>query len=229
MIDPVLCELAYSWWCPPNGLILDPFATGTVHGFVAAKMGRSYLGFGLSAKQVAEARQAADHLLGNPGDPADCDWVAGDIRDNGHAEAADFLFGEPPDDFAAKDYRDVIARASFLLAPDRFACFVVGDLRDSQGFLRNLPGETISAFIKAGLHYYDEAILAMSPGGAARSAPKVFERDRRLATIHRRVLCFVKGDALAAARAVGPVESAKPIEDEGEGEVEEEEVEDGEE
>jgi DNA modification methylase len=36
IFDPVLCELAYRWFCPPGGLVLDPFAGGSVRGIVAA-------------------------------------------------------------------------------------------------------------------------------------------------------------------------------------------------
>jgi hypothetical protein len=31
----VLCEIAYRWFSPPGGLILDPFAGGSVRGIVA--------------------------------------------------------------------------------------------------------------------------------------------------------------------------------------------------
>jgi len=39
IFDPVICELVYRWWCPPCGLVLDPFAGGSVRGIVAAKLG----------------------------------------------------------------------------------------------------------------------------------------------------------------------------------------------
>src|SRR6185436_16956556 len=42
IFDPVLCELAYRWFCPPTGYILDPFCGGSVRGIVAAKLGRQY-------------------------------------------------------------------------------------------------------------------------------------------------------------------------------------------
>lgn len=40
IFDPVLCELAYSWFCPLDGKVLDPFAGGSVRGIVAAYLGR---------------------------------------------------------------------------------------------------------------------------------------------------------------------------------------------
>ena len=58
----------------------------------------------------------------------------------------------------------IIAGACALLKPDRFACFVVGDVRDRQGFYRNFPGHTIEAFEAAGLRLYNEAILVTAVG-----------------------------------------------------------------
>lgn len=52
IFDPVLCELAYRWWSPPGGTVLDPFAGGSVRGLVAAALGRRYTGVDLSAVQV---------------------------------------------------------------------------------------------------------------------------------------------------------------------------------
>jgi len=61
IFDPVLCELAYTWFCPPGGRVLDPFAGGSVRGIVAARLGREYTGIDLSERQVEANRvQAAD-------------------------------------------------------------------------------------------------------------------------------------------------------------------------
>lgn len=57
IFDPVLCELAYRWFSPPGGVILDPFAGGSVRGIVAAKLGRQYVGIDLRQEQV-EANEA---------------------------------------------------------------------------------------------------------------------------------------------------------------------------
>ena len=52
IFDPVLCELVYRWFCPPGGLVLDPFAGGSVRGIVAGVLGRRYVGVDLSAAQL---------------------------------------------------------------------------------------------------------------------------------------------------------------------------------
>lgn len=44
IFDPVLCELMYRWFCPENGLVIDPFAGGSVRGIVANYLGYKYTG-----------------------------------------------------------------------------------------------------------------------------------------------------------------------------------------
>ena len=56
IFDPVLCELAYSWFSPQGGTILDPFAGGSVRGVVASRLGRQYIGVELRDEQVAANR-----------------------------------------------------------------------------------------------------------------------------------------------------------------------------
>ena len=77
IFDPVLCEIAYRWFCPPGGTVLDPFAGGSVRGIVASRLGRRYVGIELRAEQVA-ANIAQLHLAGNP--PPE--WRQGDARDD---------------------------------------------------------------------------------------------------------------------------------------------------
>ena len=50
IFDPVLCEIAYRWYCPMGGTILDPFAGGFA-------LGRHYVGVDLRAEQVEANRQ----------------------------------------------------------------------------------------------------------------------------------------------------------------------------
>ena len=57
VFDPVLCEIAYRWFSPADGLVLDPFAGGVVRGAIAALLGRSYVGIDLRPEQV-QANQA---------------------------------------------------------------------------------------------------------------------------------------------------------------------------
>lgn len=220
IFDPVLCEIAYRWFAPPGGLILDPFAGGSVRGIVAGALGRAYFGVDLRAEQIAaNERQRADlaHELRAP-----VDWACADSRTLPAVLAgrrADFVFSCPPyadlerysddpRDLSTLDYgafcaayREIVGHAVEALKPDRFACFVVGDLRDPKGLYRNFPGDTIAAFEAAGARLYNEAILLTVAGTLPMRSGKYFTAARKLGKTHQNVLVFVKGDPKRAAAA----------------------------
>lgn len=56
IFDPVLCELAYLWFSPVGGVVLDPFAGGSVRGIVCAALGRRYVGIDLRQEQIEANR-----------------------------------------------------------------------------------------------------------------------------------------------------------------------------
>jgi DNA modification methylase len=222
IFDPVLCELAYRWFCPPGGTILDPFAGGSVRGIVASHLGRQYVGVELRAEQVA-ANKAQENVAVDP-QPV---WNCGDSRNIDkicQGVQADLVFSCPPyadlevysdnpADLSTLDYAgfrvsyfEIIAKTCGLLKNDRFACFVVGDVRDSKGNYYNFVGDTIEAFRAAGLHYYNEAVLVTAVGSLPIRAGKQFAASRKLGKTHQNVLVFVKGDGKRAALACGEVE-----------------------
>lgn len=225
IFDPVLCEVAYRWFSPPGGLVLDPFAGGSVRGIVAAKCGRQYIGHELRAEQVLANRTQADEICADDEMPPA--WVAGDSRgiDKTCADVqADMIFSCPPyadlerysDDPADLStmayssfvgaYREIIAKTCALLKQDRFACFVVGEVRDKRGAYIDFVGDTVQAFRDAGLSYYNEAILITAAVSLPIRAGKQFSASRKLGKTHQNVLVFVKGDGKKAAQACGPVE-----------------------
>lgn len=220
IFDPVLCELAYAWFSPPNGQILDPFAGGSVRGIVAGIMGRAYHGIDLRAEQIAANRQQAADLAQHIRTPP-----AWECADSSAAPmpAADLVFSCPPyadlevysdhpadlsnmdyDRFRAA-YAGIIARAVAALHQDRFALFVVGDLRDKRGIYRNFPAHTIEAFEAAGARLYNEAILLTSVGSLPLRVSKQFTASRKLGKTHQNVYVFVKGDPRKAADACGEI------------------------
>jgi len=227
IFDPVLCEIAYRWFCPPGGAVLDPFAGGSVRGIVASKLGRAYTGVDLRAEQIDANRAQAVQICREPKPK----WVCGDSREampalarNGIPPQFDFIFSCPPyadlevysddprdlsnldyDEFRAA-YAEIIVGACALLKDDRFACFVVGDVRDRKGFYRNFPGHTVEAFEAAGLHLYNEAILVTAVGSLPIRAGKQFAATRKLGKTHQQVYVFCKGDPRKATEAVGEVE-----------------------
>lgn len=224
IFDPVLCELAYRWFCPPGGIVLDPFAGGSVRGIVAAKLGREYVGFELRPEQVEANRAQAAELCSEGVAPA---WVQGDSRLTISAQddlEADFVFTCPPygdlevysdadedlsnmahSEFIAA-YREIIAAAVARLKDNRFAAVVIGDFRDKDGIYRNFVSDTIAAFQDAGAALYNEAILVTAVGSLPIRAGKQFATSRKLGKTHQNVLVFVKGDPLEATRAIGEVE-----------------------
>lgn len=218
VFDPVLCELVYRWWSSPSGVVLDPFAGGSVRGIVAGCLGRRYWGGELRSEQVEANRAQADTIRPKVA-PL---WTCGDSRLTlGDAPDADLVFSCPPygdlevysddpSDLSAMDwgdfltaYREIITASCSRLRQDRFACFVVGDFRDGRGCYRNFVGETIAAFLGAGLELYNEAILLTSVGSAAMRVSKQFAAGRKLCKVHQNVLVFVKGNPARAARACG--------------------------
>lgn len=225
IFDPVLCELAYRWFCPPGGLVLDPFAGGSVRGIVAAKLGRKYIGVDLRSEQVAANEKQARAILGKT-DPKP-KWIEGDSRDLhklAKGTEADFVFSCPPyadlevysDDprdlstFEYSDFREamdaIIAKSVAMLKPDRFACFVVGDARGPDGFYYGFPWHVIDGFERAGARLYNEAALVTAVGSLPIRARKQFNASRKLGKTHQNVLVFCKGSAEAATKAIGAVE-----------------------
>ena len=213
VFDPVLCELSYKWFNVPNGKILDCFAGGSVRGIVAAKLGYEYFGNDLRSEQIDANRINAKEVL------RDAEiyptWTCGDslhIDTIAKRYEADLLFSCPPyadlevysdakedisnmpyNDFLSV-YREIIRKSCQLLKNDRFAVFVVGDVRDKKGFYQNFVSDTIHAFIDSGLMLYNEMVLLNSVGNAGMRASKTFNGGRKVIKVHQNVLVFYKGN-----------------------------------
>jgi len=109
-----------------------------------------------------------------------------------------------------KTYRQIIFDSVAMLKDDRFACFVVGDIRDKRGFYRNFPADTIRAFEDAGMTLYNEAILLTAIGSLPIRAGRAFQSGRKLGKTHQNVLIFYKGDP-KAIKNFGDVECGDMI------------------
>lgn len=209
IFDPTLCEIAYRWWCPRDGQVIDPFAGGSVRGIVATQLGLRYWGCDLRAEQIA-ANQEQGARICNLNHPR---WVCGDALDElERAPEADFLFSCPPygdlerysddpRDLSTMDYhaflaayKRIILKATRRLKQDRFARFVVGDFRDDKGFYRNFHGHTVAAFEECGLRLYNDAVLVTAVGSLPVRVSSQFDKSRKLGKTHQNVLVFAKGD-----------------------------------
>jgi hypothetical protein len=209
IFDPVLCEVLYNWFCPANGTVFDPFAGGSVRGVIAEMLNRRYIGIDLSQRQIDANRQEGDKLKVFPSWYCDDSKNADEYIDD---ETADMIFSCPPyhnlekysnhpldlsnmnyTDFITA-YTDIIQIACRKLKNDRFAVFVVGDIRDTKGFYRGFTDETKRIFKGAGLHLYNEGVLLEQYATAAMRAGKIFDAGHKLTKVHQNVLIFYKGN-----------------------------------
>lgn len=209
IFDPVLCEIAYKWFNVDGGKIYDCFAGGSVRGIVAAMLGYDYTGIDLRQEQV-EANYANAAEMG-----VDVKWHCDDslnadlyVPDN----SVDMIFSCPPyadlevysDDARdisnmeyeqfKKVYKEIIDIACRKLKNDRFAVFVVGDVRDKAGYYRNFVDYTKQCFNDNGLLTYNDIVLLDMLGTSMIRCKKPFNASRKLAKVHQNVLVFYKGD-----------------------------------
>jgi len=219
VFDPVVCELVYRWFSRPLDRVLDPFAGGSVRGVTASVLARYYTGIDLRPEQI-DANEAQVDLCDGPrpwwvvGDAAHIDALVGDTM-------FDLVFSCPPygdlerysDDprdlstMTPDGFRDahrfVIETATGRLRDDRFACWVMSDVRDRKGAYRGLVADTIRAFTDAGLTLHNDAVILNPIGTAAVRAERPFLATRKLTRAHQHLLVFVKGDAKRATARMG--------------------------
>ena len=209
IFDPVLCEICYKWFNVDNGKIYDPFAGGSVRGIIAEKLGYKYQGIDLRQEQINANKQNAKALEVNP------TWYCDDsnnvdkyIEDN----SIDMIFSCPPyadlevysddpkdlsnmgyEDFKMA-YKSIINKACRKLKGNRFAVFVVGDIRDENGIYRNFVDYTKECFNANGCVTYNEIVLLNAIGTATIRCKRPFNSGRKLTKIHQNILVFYKGD-----------------------------------
>lgn len=208
IFDPVLCEIIYKWFNVHQGNIFDCFAGGSVRGIVAEKLGYKYTGIDLRKEQVEANILNANELNLNP------TWICDDslnadlyVKDN----SVDLLFSCPPyadlevysddeRDISNMDYeqfkdvyKKIIDISCRKVKDDRFAVFVVGDVRDKKGYYRNFVDYTKECFNNNGFMTYNEIILLEQLGTIPMRARLVFKK-RKVAKAHQNILIFYKGD-----------------------------------
>lgn len=212
IFDPVLCELMYYWFCPQEGTVLDPFAGGNVRGLIAALTGHNYTGVDIRQEQIDANIKSAGEILTDEKTP---NWICGDSINLDSLVSGEFdmvfscppyfdleKYSDNPNDISnmnyenfLKSYREIICKATKLLKNNRFAVFVVGDIRNVKtGLLRNFVSETIAAFQSAGLNLYNEIILVTQCGSLPLRVNTGFSGMRKIGKTHQNVLVFYKGD-----------------------------------
>lgn len=224
LFDPVLAEIAYAWFAPPEGRIGDPFAGGLVRGAVASCMGFRYFGVDVRAEQIEENYEDFANVTLDRG-PAP-EWVYGDSLEVALPKL-DFVFSCPPyldlerysddpRDLSAMDtagfldaYRGIISRYCGALKNNRFAAFVVGEVRKG-GELVGFVDETVKAFKDAGTAFYNSLIVATKTASAALRARRNW-RTKTVIPTHQHLLVFVKGDPKKAAELIPDRGFAEPV------------------
>lgn len=216
VFDPALCELVYRWFSPPGARILDPFCGGSVRGVVASVLERRYVGVDVRQDQI-DANRNQMHLCTDV-TPA---WVLGDATRLGDTfnadEQFDMIFSCPPyadlevysdepNDISTWSYDDFLAGhakaihdSCNMLRPDRYAAWVIGDVRDPKGRYRGLHHATVDAFRDAGLQVVNEFILLDPLGAHPIRAARPFVANRKATLVHQHLLVFVKGDVKRSA------------------------------
>ena len=111
------------------------------------------------------------------------------------------IYSDLEEDLSNMDYKEfeevystIIRKSCSMLKEDSFSVFVVGDVRDKEGFYLDFIGKTIQAHEACGVKYYNQAILLNTVGMAALKAARQFNGGRKLTKVHQNVLVFYKGN-----------------------------------
>jgi len=213
IFDATLCELMYKWFVPKDGVILDPFAGGSVRGIVAEESGYNYIGIDISKSQIAANRLQSTKPT----------YLEGDsevVLDN-HVtnQSVDFIFTCPPyydlevystnpndlstlsvDEFDVK-YKSILKKSADKLKDNRFFSIVVSEVREQSitgnykiGKYKGLVWKTIQFLEECGLSFYNDMVLFNSQHQASRVVDTYFQRNRKVASVHQNILVFVKGN-----------------------------------
>jgi DNA modification methylase len=208
IFDPVICEIIYKWFCPKNGMILDPFAGGSVRGIVANYLGYKYTGIELRQEQVESNREQAFDILPIENQPqyyiGDSEQISIEL-----VHKYDLIFSCPPymnlekysdlehdlsnmndNDFIIK-YESIIKNSCLKLKIGCYAAFVVGDVRDNKGFYKDFTGITKQAFTKCGMKLYNELII-VNPVGSKAMTMELGFKSGKLGKVHQNIYIFKK-------------------------------------
>jgi len=205
-----------------NGINLDPIYEAKCIPFV--EDGDLFWIVGIRASEVAEKEKTIDptwHCTDSRKIDDVCAGVEADLVFTCPPYADLEVYSDDPNDISNMSYDDfkdayfeIIKKSCSLLKEDSFAVIVVGEVRDKAGNYYNFVGDTITAFLEAGMEYYNEAILVTPLGSVMLRTKKPFNNSRKLGKTHQNVLVFVKGDAKAAAARCGEVVVRMPEIDE---------------
>ena len=213
LFDGAISEVFYKWFLPNKDIetkkILDPFCGGVIRGAVAELLGYKYTGFDIRKEQIDVNIEQSKELGILPKFILDDSENVDKYIDDG---TQDLIFSCPPyldlevysnneNDLSNMEYENFIIKYNIIiekhckkLKDNRFAIFVVGDVRDKNGVLIDFVGDTIKAFKNAGLNYYNHIIYKEPLGSAVIRAGRTFNATRKISKIHQNIIIFYKGN-----------------------------------
>jgi len=214
----------YTWFCDKpdpeytsKWKVLDPFAGGSVRGVVAHKLGLDYTGIELRKEQVEANIEQGKKLLEPDNQPK---WICGDsdqVLDTIPEDLKnefDMILSCPPyynleiysqdeNDLSNMTYKafiekytSIIRKATARLKNGGYAVFIVGDMRDENGYYRDFVNDTKRAFMDLvfkndGLKLYNDMVFLTPIGTAMIRANNTFG-ERKVVKIHENILVFKK-------------------------------------
>jgi len=209
IFDPVLTEILYLWFCPTGGEIFDPFTGSPVRGVVAAIKGYKFHGIDIRKEQIEINRKKMQELK------LEVSYYTGnslELEKIFPEKKFDFVFSCPPyfnlEDYNGpvgdlsmlsaeefkNQYKEIVRKSCAKLKENRFACFVVSEVRDKNGEYKSLVPLTIKAFKEAGLKYYNEIIFINAIGTLPLRVRRFWDTKRKIGRMHQNVLVFWKGE-----------------------------------
>ena len=224
VFDPVVCEIAYTWFSSKDDKVIDPFAGGSVRGVIAGKLNREYTGIDLRNNQVIANKKQAKFLM----EKKDTNpiWIQGDsnkVLDKIKNDEFDFciscppyadleVYSDNPSDLSNMDYKDfkkiyysIIKKLYQKMKDNTFVFWVIGEVRNKKGNYYNFFGDTIEAFLNAGFKYYNDIVLLTPIGSSALRAGNQFKKGRKVCKTHQNILVFCKGDGKKSTKKLGDV------------------------
>ena len=176
-----------------------------------------YIGIDLSDKQIDANNKQLNIVSDKKYKPV---WLVDDSENmDKHIPdgSVDFVFSCPPyhdlevytdderdlsnmsyDAFLDK-YSKIISKSYNKLKDNRFAAFVVTELRDYKtGGYKNFLSDTIRCFEDAGFIWYNDIVILQTTGTKALVAQKLWDNNRKITRRHQNFLVFLKGDGKLA-------------------------------
>jgi DNA modification methylase len=213
IFDSVLTELLVKWFSEEGHKVLDPFSGSITRGFISTYLKREYTGFEIREAQIKANKIAAESSEELDIIPKYIHDTSEKISEYTSPNEFDFVMSCPPylwlevysdgdhdlsnmdEESFFKSYSNIIKGCYTALKDNRFAAFVISEVRDKNtGRYVSFVPNTVRIFEEAGFIYYNEIILINSVGTLPMRAGKSMNASRKIGRRHQNVLIFYKGD-----------------------------------